>query len=331
MRQVAQLTLSEFDRVTTKESLSESGSPYDDFEEFLVSVYQVFARTSREFLRQLFAFRDDPTSPGVLHVVNVPIDSDIPATPTNARRNPDKTTYVSEGSLLGIAKILGEPLGYRVEKNGEIIQNLAPVESERSATSSESSQIDLGFHTDLDFDPEHPDKPQNVTNADYILLICLRQDHEVKARTMYADARDITRELTTEQLKVLRQPLFQFGAAYTFTGKCGEERIWSPPTAVLKGPERCPEITVELACGCRGLTEEADAALRAIKEACPKIAQSVFLAPGEMLLINNRKGAHSRTAFEARYDGTDRWLQRLYVRKSLWELRRDSTESLRVF
>jgi L-asparagine oxygenase len=331
MRPITQLALSESDRVTTKEALAEAGSPYDDFEEFLVSVYQIFAKSSRQFLRQLFAFRDDPDSCGVLHVVNMPIDSRIPATPTNARRNPEKNTYISEGTLLGIAKILGEPLGYRVEKNGEIVQNLAPVESERTATSSESSQIDLGFHTDLDFDPEYPEKPQNVTNADYILLICLRQDHDRKACTLYADARDITRKLTAEQLNVLRQPLFQFGAAYTFTGKCGEERIWSPPTAVLKGPEGCPEITVELACGVRGLTDEASSALAAIKEVCPDIAQKVFLAPGEMLLINNRKGAHSRTAFEARYDGTDRWLQRLYVRKSLWELRRGSGESLRVF
>lgn len=81
------------------------------------------------------------------------------------------------------------------------------------------------------------------------------------------------------------------------------------------------------------MTDEANAALEALAEVCgrPDVSQKVFLRPGEMLLINNRKGAHARTAFPARYDGTDRWLQRLYARRSLWELRRDPGRSRRVF
>ena len=65
-------------------------------------------------------------------------------------------------------------------------------------------------------------------------------------------------------------------------------------------------------------------ALEAVAQVCgqPDVAQGVYLQPGQMLLINNRKGAHSRTPFTARFDGTDRWLQRLYVRRSLWELRK---------
>ena len=333
MRQVHQLTIPDVDKAAIREALADAGSPYDDFETFLLSVYPIFAQSSRSVLRQLFAYRNDPSAPGVLHITNVPIDDVIPPTPTNARRTADKQTYISEGSLLGIAQILGEPLGYRNEKDGEVIQNLAPVKSESESTSSESSKIDLGFHTDLDFDAEDTEKPQNITNADYILLICLRQDPEKKACTLYADARDIMSRLTGEQLDILRQPLYQFGAAYTFTGKVGEDRIWSPPTPIIKGPQGFPEITLELACGVRGLTEEARAVLMDVANVCeqPDIAQRVYLKPGEMLLINNRKGAHGRTAFPARYDGSDRWLQRLYVRRSLWELRKDSSKSLRIF
>lgn len=333
MRQVRQLTIQDGDKAVIRRSLLGAGSPYDDFEAFLLSLYSIFAQSSKTVLRELFDYRNNPASPGVLHLTNIPIDDTIPPTPSNARRSPDKHTYISEGSLLGIAQILGEPLGYRNEKDGEVIQNLAPVKSESEATSSESCGIDLGFHTDLDFDPDHTEKPQNATNADYILLICLRQDPEEKACTLYADARDIASRLTCEQLDILRQPLYQFGAAYTFTGKGGDDRIWSPPTPILKGPQDFPEITVELACGVRGLTEEARAALNAVAQVCeqPDVVQSVYLRPGEVLLINNRKGAHGRTAFPARYDGSDRWLQRLYVRRSLWELRKNSTQSLRIF
>ena len=53
-------------------------------------------------------------------------------------------------------------------------------------------------------------------------------------------------------------------------------------------------------------------ALEAVAQVCgqPDVAQGVYLQPGQTLLINNRKGAHSRTPFTARFDGTDRWLQR---------------------
>ena len=49
------------------------------------------------------------------------------------------------------------------------------------------------------------------------------------------------------------------------------------------------------------------------------------------LLINNRKGVHARSSFTARYDGEDRWLQRTYVRRSLWSIRyRVTPENRRV-
>jgi L-asparagine oxygenase len=333
MRQVARLAIPEADKAAIRESLANAGCPYEDLESFLVALYPIFARLSREVLHELFAFRNDCSSPGALHITNVPIDEGIPPTPTNARRSPGKKTYISEGSLLGIARVLGEPFGYRIEKDGEVVQNIAPVKSESAVTSSESSTINLGFHTDLDFDLEHPDRRQDVTNADYILLLCLRQDPDRLACTMYVDARDIAGMLTPKEQDLLRQPLYQFGAAYTFTGKSGDERMWSPPSPILKGPKSFPEITLELACGVRAMTDEARAALDAVEGAFgnPSVAQGVYLKPGEMLLINNRKGAHARSAFVARYDGGDRWLQRLYVRRSLWELRRDSSPSARVF
>ena len=39
------------------------------------------------------------------------------------------------------------------------------------------------------------------------------------------------------------------------------------------------------------------------------------------LVICNRKGLHARSEFPARHDGSDRWLQRTYLRRSLWSIR----------
>jgi L-asparagine oxygenase len=333
MKDVKRLSLDRQQCADLKQRLASIGSPYDDLEDFLLSVLCIGATLPKQILAELQAFRNDPLSPGVLLVEGWPLDDEIPATPINGRRNFDKRTYVSEGCLLAVAKMLGEPLGYYDEKDGEIIQNLAPVEKEASSTSSESSEIDLAFHTDLDFDKYNPRKRWNETNADFIALLCLRQDPAKQACTLYADGRDICRNLAPRQLELLRQPLFEFRAAYTFTSQGGSERIWSLPMPIVQGPENSPEITLEMACGVRAVSVEASAVLDDLAAILKdgEFVQIACLAPGEMLLINNRKGAHARSAFKAAFDGTDRWLHRLYIRRSLWELRNDRSHSIRVF
>jgi L-asparagine oxygenase len=306
-------------------------NPYESVEEFLLAIYPVFAKLPPDILRRLFAFRNSPESPGALLLKNAPVDIDLPRTPPDGKRSNAKASFYSEACLLGIGGILGEPLGYQDERGGELVHDLCPVQTEATATSSESSQISLGFHTDFNFDKDNPRQPFNVINPDFVLLVCLRADVGSEASTMYADARAVCSHLTTSDLELLRQPLFRFAASYSFTGKCGSDRIWSVPCPILKGPERYPEISIDLLCGVQGVTAEAEAVLERIRALCSSVAENVFLTPGDLLLMDNRKGMHARSAFQAHFDGSDRWLQRVYVRRSLWELRRPNGRSLRVF
>jgi L-asparagine oxygenase len=333
MREPARIALDDETRRSLHEELLAVPSPYERLEDALVELYRCHARLPRQLLARLAEFANSPAAPGMLVVENCPIDPDVPATPANSRRSPRKRTFVSEGCLLGFAQIIGKPLGYRNEKDGELIQNVCPVQTESTQTSSESSEIRLGFHTDFDFAESRPFGPYNDTNADYIVLYCLRSDPHAEAFTIYADARDICARLTSVQITTLRQPLYQFGASYSFTGRSGDSRIWSEAIPVLKGPEEYPEVSIDMLCGVRGLSDAATGALRAVAEVCGSddVAQAVCLRAGQVLLIDNRKGAHARTAFRARYDGTDRWLQRVYARRSLWELRRSVAHPARIF
>jgi alpha-ketoglutarate-dependent taurine dioxygenase len=43
----------------------------------------------------------------------------------------------------------------------------------------------------------------------------------------------------------------------------------------------------------------------------------VTLAPGEVLVVDNDLVVHGRVPFQARYDGTDRWLKRISVTSDL--------------
>jgi L-asparagine oxygenase len=41
------------------------------------------------------------------------------------------------------------------------------------------------------------------------------------------------------------------------------------------------------------------------------------LETGDLLIIDNNKTIHGRKPFQPRYDGTDRWVQRMLIRKEL--------------
>lgn len=329
------VVLNDDERETVRRAAKEliDVNPYEDFEAFLANAYQVVAALPQQAVRRLIEYGTDPRAYGALTLRNLPVDEPLVPTPTDSRRNPDKDTFISEACLLAVSLVLGQPLGYRDEKDGEIIQAVAPVRNEAQSTSSESSGSALPFHTDFSFDKLHPERPFNVHNADYIVLFCLRGDPYGEALTHYADARDICRRLDPADLKTMREKRYQFAASYSFTGTCGNERTWSVPSALLNGPDAFPEISVDMLCGVRAMDEEAATALEALRTACrePGVATSVCLRSGDVLIIDNRKGAHARNAFRADFDGRDRWLHRVYVRRSLAELRDEANDTRRVF
>jgi alpha-ketoglutarate-dependent taurine dioxygenase len=57
--------------------------------------------------------------------------------------------------------------------------------------------------------------------------------------------------------------------------------------------------------------------LEELEDAIQKCTKEIILKTGDLLVIDNRKTIHGRKPFQARYDGTDRWVQRVLVRKEL--------------
>jgi L-asparagine oxygenase len=57
----------------------------------------------------------------------------------------------------------------------------------------------------------------------------------------------------------------------------------------------------------------AAAALSALEEALIDVRVGCRLIAGDLIIIDNRVAAHARTAFRSFHDGSDRWLQRLFV------------------
>lgn len=261
-------------------------------------------------------------------------EPDLPATP----RRPDPASaeapsLLSGAVLLGVATVLGEPLGYRAEKHGAILQSVFPVETERTATSNESSASSLDLHTELVFSRRQPALPLDRESPDFLLLWCLRSDPEGTAATLVTAVDDLCAGLSPAQLEVLAEPRFENRAPYSFTRDAPGERPWVGPAPILRGEGPQRHAALDLACGTRGLDPEADDALAALRRAAgaPGVTRRVRLRPGDLLIMDNRRCVHGRTPFPARFDGRDRWLLRVYVRRSLAGMEPVDRGSPRVF
>jgi L-asparagine oxygenase len=298
---------------------ADSGSPREDFEGFLSALMRATAIYPPDLVNTILRFRADPQAPGSLLIEGMPVDPNLPATPTLYESGYYKDSYISEGSILSVAILLGEPVGYADEKNGAIVQNIFPVKTEERNPSNESSKRELEFHTELSFSHEFPDRPYHVACPDFLLLLGLRSDVDDEAATQIVEAAAVLDRVSIEHRDVLREELFQLQAPFSFTRTGTGERPWSRPVPLLFGTHDAPTIAFDIACGVRSLSGASEAALEALRDACndPTIHQEMRIKAGDLLVVDNRKCAHARSSFRARFDGTDRWLQRVYVRQSI--------------
>jgi L-asparagine oxygenase len=279
------------------------------------------------------AFRSArPTGPSALLLSGLPIDTDLPPTPVDGMVPPYKAGQVSECALLLVGILLGEPVAYRAEKDGALIQDVFPTVADQNAPSNASWAISLDVHTELTFSRRAPEQPLHATSPDFVLLLGLRCPEDRLASTTVIDVRDICEQLTPPELDALRQDAFQLQAPYSFTRDGDGSRPWSPPVALLRGPSTEPSLAFDSACGVRALSAAAEAALDGLKAACrlPAIRESVQLRAGDVLVIDNARCAHARSQFTARLDGQDRWLERGYVRRSLVGLESRTAPSYRI-
>ncbi|WP_326770462.1 TauD/TfdA family dioxygenase (plasmid) [Streptomyces sp. NBC_01591] len=306
--------------------LAELPGPGRDIDWLMTRYLQIFAQLPTPTLQQLLDFGRHSDTPGVGYVRNAPVDPWLPDTPRDGGPCPDKSTFVAEGVLLGLSGLLGEPVGFATEKNGQLVHDVVPVPGGAMTQTNQGSSVFLNFHNDIVHDESGR---YDLAGPDFLVLSCLRADHEEIAGTYYADARDICRALDPATLEILRSPLFRMNAPGSYVREvAGGGEVLSDPVPMISGPESCPEVSAA-ANGIRALDGRARAALDRLQEACREVAHEVFLRPGQALLINNRKGLHARSSFTARYDGRDRWLQRTYVRRSQWTIRHRATPGSR--
>ncbi len=246
-----------------------------------------------------FADRSNPT--GALLLTDVPV-GELPTTPSapDAAADKDLTT---ELTLLAVARRLGQPVGYAPEHGGRIVQNLVPTQAAADLQMSTSSRSNLMFHTETAF---HPHRPR------YLALFCLRGNPE--AHTTMASIFDIVTHLDTETreatVEAMFQPRFRTSVDASFLGDRVDQL--GAPHALLTGTLDEPTFVFDADLTV-GIDDEAREVVARLHAAIEAATTSVVLSPGDLLVIDNNRAVHGRSPFTARFDGTDRWLQRAFI------------------
>jgi alpha-ketoglutarate-dependent taurine dioxygenase len=222
---------------------------------------------------------------------------ETPATPLTAK---DSTLTATE-SLISYSVGLGYAISYIQEQQGRLVQNIVPVHKTEYEQISTSSKVQLALHTETAF---HPYKP------DYVMLLCLRGDPT--AVTTYADVDEIVSYLDDETITHLQKDWYLTGVDKSFRSN-GEDYCEFKLPVLTKVEDGFNLIYDEDLM--KPTTLFADAALENLSKAIDKSVKEIVLETGDLLVIDNNKTIHGRKPFQPRYDGTDRWVQRMLVRK----------------
>jgi len=229
----------------------------------------------------------------------------VPKTPATPFPNSIKEASSDKSSMvfLEYAHKFGHPVSYAQEQEGQLVQNILPVHKTETQQISTSSKVELALHTETAF---HPYKP------DYVLLLCLRGDPS--AVTTYANVDDIVKKLDLWVIATLQKKWFTTNIDISFRTKGEKDK--NIPISVLEKTEDGYNFIYDYTF-VKANDELGRAALEKLHEAVQECIQEIVLETGDLLVIDNNKTIHGRKPFQARYDGTDRWVQRILVRKEL--------------
>ncbi|WOH63873.1 TauD/TfdA family dioxygenase [Bradyrhizobium sp. BWA-3-5] len=279
--------------------------PYEQREQFLQECEFRFHHLPEVIRRAVINFKRRGNRFGALVLSAIPLDPELPPTPDNQLPPIDKKTFWSEAWLGMVGQALGDPIGYSVHHDKQIFQNICPIEKEEREQTAHSSTVFLEWHTEQAFHPELPD---------FVMLLCLRKDHEEQARTAIAAIPSILAEVPLIMRQILFQPRFRTGVDFSFGAVGSNQKKGGTVVSVFYGYGYDPFMKFDLDL-MEPLDREAACALRRMQTSVKQVFNYVKLKPGDLMIVDNRRAIHARSGFSPRYDGTDRWLQRMYVRR----------------
>lgn len=225
---------------------------------------------------------------------NIPT-GDIPPTPSTNTLNIGSRTILARHQE-EIAKKYGTLVKY-VEECDSFFQDIVPVKSSSSLQTSTGSETILEIHTEQAFSEDRPN---------YLCLACLRGDPNANTYVLSLDT--IIQHLDPDDVEYLKKKMWMCKVDLSFI-RGGAKNNLRGPMAIIQGDRLVFDQDLMI-----GLTPKADKMIQKIVNIYEKHKSGIVLQTGDILLIDNRKYVHGRSKFTPRYDGTDRFIIRCFIK-----------------
>lgn len=267
------------------------------------------------YLRRFVA--DEPAAACLVRALPID-DGKVGLTPQHWREvTSERPTLGIERVLASCAAVLGKPFTWRTLQAGRMIQDILPIRGEEVAQSGHGSGALLEFHTEDGF---HPDR------CDYLLLLGMRNHDRIP--TFLACIEEVRLEpahrdvLFEPRFHILPDPehirqLSRDNPGHPELRKALRMRDFPPAVSVLFGERADPYLRIDYPfMRPVGHDRLAQVALDALMVELYRVKQDVVIGQGDLLVVDNYRAVHGRASFHARYDGRDRWLKRMIVRRT---------------
>lgn len=252
-------------------------------------------RLPAELVEKVLAFRESRTHDALV-VRGLPLGA-MASMPTP----PDAYTAsraVHGFAAVGIAALglLGTPFAYRGQQNGRLVNNISPM-----STTAGMSDVGTGSHLPFDL---HSEDAFMLNPPSFLQLSCVRNPLRVPTTVSGLCSGD----LDAGTLGELRKPEYLVRTNPAQTG-WDEERL--RPGPVVWGHHDRPLLRYNSKrTASTTPSPGAAAALDVLRKVLTRNAEDAYLSSGDFLVVNNYRLCHARRSFNARFDGSDRWLLR---------------------
>ena len=315
-----------------EEAFSAASSPLfaynakDDPEKALTAVHDAYAFVARwlprNVLAKLASFPFQKDGPSALVIRGLPIDAEVPPTPTkttvfdSVHQESDRSTLVpvAESWLLGVTRILGIPVAAPFSKGdrGGLVRDI---------TQNPDDAGDLPMHRD--YPTLALQSP--VGEPEILILFGVRSDAgDDGAQTVVMDSARLLQAIKPSDLAILKESTIVTEIELP-TGDWIP--ISKPFNAIQDDEDGNTVVTLHNLPKAKYLSPDGGAATVEAYERVSRLAfdmgERINLRPGDVLVIQNSRLVHGRTKFNAKEtccNGSGRWLVKSYASNRLWRI-----------
>ncbi|AFC85854.1 Taurine catabolism dioxygenase TauD, TfdA family [Frateuria aurantia DSM 6220] len=247
---------------------------------------------------------------------------DLPETPAAFIPVPDDESTIAARacSIACLAVLNSDTISYGSENDGHLFVNLVPFRGEGEM--AEKSKGSMRGHTDAVYFPVrgqlHELDKRIAPSPDFVCLSGLRNPDQIATTVMPLSV--VLSQLSKHDIKELTKPQYVIRPQKTFTS--GLKLIFGD-TSPLAQPMKDIQLLFEAGDGywiryshsasdSDYDSEAATSAAERFEQACLTCSTAVVIAPGDILIVNNRLGLHGRGVVGGEAGGTSRWLLRTY-------------------